>query len=160
MNSSSSPSTSYSSSGELVLGSSEKYDPVEAYHQLRRYYLSNKNQKKSTQPAGISHYNSYQNGLYELNGGSHSYYNSGGGGLSPSSSLSSAIDGRHRCYVCLPPNKSSREARDILAMFPPHEQGKIADCSGFGQDNADGYEFNCPPQFGGCILRIHGKYME
>jgi hypothetical protein len=44
-------------------------------------------------------------------------------------------------------------------MFAKEDPSReIADCSEFTQANSNAYEFNCPPGFGGCILRIHGEF--
>lgn len=83
--------------------------------------------------------------------------------LSSSSSLyalyAAVASAPHRCYVCLPPNKNSKEAQQILAMFAKDIQSLIPYCSQFDPYvDARRFEFDCPSQeYDGCILRIHGK---
>lgn len=141
----------------------DAYDPVEAYHQLRRQYLT------STSRIDRVHYGipSWDPGAGVRTRHNHNHAHSNGNSYGvpqhyPQDNNRVGNNGglilnRHRCYVCLPPNKASREAQDILSMFKGEEQKKIADCSEFSQPNAKLYEFNCPPLFGGCILRIHGE---
>ena len=56
----------------------------------------------------------------------------------------------HHCYVCLPPDKSSHEAREILGMF---DSSNIPDCAAFGPHNAHQFEFPCPEKYVGCLRR-------
>ncbi len=68
--------------------------------------------------------------------------------------------------MCLPPDKSSPEAQDILKLFKngnKRNEQKVSDCSGFSQNNMKEFEFKCPIGYHGCMLRIHGKksiYLE
>ncbi|ODN00685.1 hypothetical protein Ocin01_06002 [Orchesella cincta] len=66
-------------------------------------------------------------------------------------------EGHHKCYVCLPPDKTSRDAEEILSIFPEETRQRIPDCASFGSHNAKHFEFKCPPEFVGCLLRIHGR---
>lgn len=61
------------------------------------------------------------------------------------------------CYVCLPPDKTSRDAEDILSIFPQETGQHIPDCASFGSQNANKFEFKCPAEYVGCLLRIHGE---
>lgn len=65
--------------------------------------------------------------------------------------------GQHTCYVCLPPDKTSRDAEEILSIFPEETRQHIPDCASFGSQNAKHFEFKCPPEYVGCLLRIHGE---
>lgn len=63
--------------------------------------------------------------------------------------------------MCLPPDKSSPEAQDILNLFKDESGGsdnKVKDCAGFASSvNREAYEYKCPTGYHGCLLRIHGK---
>ncbi|CAL8102143.1 unnamed protein product [Orchesella dallaii] len=75
-----------------------------------------------------------------------------------SAASSSSLYTPHRCYVCLPPNKNSREAQQILDIFAKEVRPLIPDCSAFDPYVDTGrFEFDCPPTYGGCLLRIHGS---
>lgn len=63
----------------------------------------------------------------------------------------------HTCYVCLPPDKTSRGAEEILSIFPEETRKHIPDCASFGSQTAKHFEFKCPPEYVGCLLRIHGE---
>ncbi|OXA50657.1 hypothetical protein Fcan01_14057 [Folsomia candida] len=166
-------------------GEEDTYDPVEAYHQLRRHYLTSTSRVDRAHygigggnypsPSGQTrhhthstnhHHNNYHdtgssdrrdnnNRNRNDNGRSYGQIRGESGPHSHSSPLN-----RQRCYVCLPPNRVSREAKDILAMFGREDPREIADCAEFTPENANSYEFNCPPGFGGClnVSRACSKY--
>lgn len=65
--------------------------------------------------------------------------------------------GHHTCYVCLPPDKT--DAEEILSIFPVETRQHIRDCASFGSHTANLFEFKCPPEYVGCLLRIHGEFL-
>ncbi|CAL8100583.1 unnamed protein product [Orchesella dallaii] len=75
----------------------------------------------------------------------------------PAANGQQQADGHHKCYVCLPPDKTSRDAEEILTIFPEETRQRIPDCASFGSHNAKHFEFKCPPEYVGCLLRIHGR---
>jgi hypothetical protein len=61
-----------------------------------------------------------------------------------------------KCYVCLPPDKSSAEAEKILQLFPG-QSSIIPDCASIPWSNRMSSEFTCPPGYPGCYTRSHGE---
>jgi hypothetical protein len=62
----------------------------------------------------------------------------------------------HKCYVCLPPDKSSAEAQEILSLFRK-EKEKLKDCLAFSGGNKTEFEFRCSGEYRGCLMRINGE---
>jgi len=60
----------------------------------------------------------------------------------------------HKCYVCLPPDRTSIDAQDILKLFSAQS---IPPCASLTLANLKSAEFECPPDFSGCQTRSHGK---
>lgn len=145
------------------------------HHQNHHYSVAastSRDFESSSSSSGSPHHHHHQNNYHQQPHSSSSYYSSSSGSnnhyyshhignnrhLDSALASSSLLYSPHRCYVCLPPNKNSREAQQVLAMVANELRPLIPDCSAFDPYvDAGRFEFDCPPKFGGCILRIHGK---